>query len=184
MRLFAAVFSVPIMFLSTPAISGPLGVDFTTATPEALGCKQLPAERRYSCQTMPDQSWSLADYWLSVSRAGNICTISGNSAFVESGPDGAGLRAAMESLKDQIEDDYGEPQLVDRTYGNRLAEDGESWMAQLGAMKRIYFYGWSFDPPRDGVSDMVLIASSNGADQGALQLQVNTPAASECITLN
>lgn len=180
MKLFATL-GLSSILLAAPAFAAPFGVDFTSATPEALGCTALKREGRYSCETMPDQSWSLRDYDVTYSEARGICTIAGSSALLQSGPDGAEIRAAMEKLKDQIAQTYGQPELHDGAFSGEPLPDDKSWMAQVGEMDRQYYYTWTFDPPRDGISDIALIASSDGAASGAYQLQVNAPGAFECF---
>ncbi len=54
MKLFATL-GLSSILLAAPAFAAPIGVDFTTTTPEALGCKAQQMAGRYN---LPDRARS------------------------------------------------------------------------------------------------------------------------------
>ncbi|MFV0296226.1 MAG: hypothetical protein ACK5JT_08925 [Hyphomicrobiaceae bacterium] len=183
MKPWPATLALPVaVMLAAPAISMPFGVDFATATPEALDC--TAASRRanmYFCNTMPDQSLPMVEYQLVYSKTKGVCGIFGVSAVIQTGPDGASLKAAMDRLSDQLVQIYGAPERRDGGFdGNPLPGNG-NWMEQVSNFEREYSYSWSFDPPRDGIDLMVLSATGTSAKEGQFQLQLSAPNIADCM---
>lgn len=169
------------LLISGPAAAAPLGVDFTTATPDAIGCTARQVPGRYSCATMPDQSWAFGDYSMLYNKARGVCSISGSGPIIATGPDGAELRAALDAIRDQISAEYGAPELLDMSRSKKPLPEDKAWLAQIGDMDRMYSYSWTLDPPQNGVVSIFLRASSDGESDGAATLQVNAPDAMRCM---
>lgn len=169
------------LMIAAPAAAAPLGVDFTTATPESLDCAGLDLPGRYSCKTMPDDSWGFGDYNLLYNKQRGVCSIAGSGPVIETEPDGAKLLAAIDAMRDKISETYGQPKLLDMPMSKEAPPEGSGWLAQIGAMDRLYSYTWTLDPPQNGISEIFLRASSDGESKGAAMLQVNAPGAMGCM---
>ena len=179
MRLFATL-GLSSILLAAPAFAAPIGVDFTTTTPEALGCKAQQMAGRYTCRTEPDQSGSSTEYELRYSATRGICMISGIGPVVKSGQDGAAVKEMMGAFKDQLMQTYGEPELQDGGFDGSPLADGGNWLAQVNAAERLYMYSWDFEPPRDGIDAITLVAIATGADEGTYHLQMTAADVANC----
>lgn len=177
-----AVAFVLSVLIGSSAWSAPFGVDFQNATPEELKCTELRVPNRYSCDKFPDERWQLGDYAMIYRKDTGICSIAASSQTIHTEPSGEKLRAAVDALKDEIAEIYGEPEKFDGSRAGTQLSNSDQWTAELSEHNREYSYSWSFEDPVEGVRGIFLMALADSRDEGELQLQFNAPGAFECFS--
>lgn len=161
-----------ILLPVTWAYAGPFGLEKGMRL-DQLDVKAPMDSGTYQLNSVPKPHGEFEIYAASLSERTGVCRIAAVSHTVKNDRYGVQLRTKFESLKSQLDANYGASSLTDQLGANALYDEVGDWTMSLYKHERIYFAKWS--PPSEdmkkfGLNEIRLSINGLSNDDGMITI--------------
>lgn len=174
------------LFLATPVIAGPFGLDMGTSIEELNKTLDLTQKEPnfFQATTLPNGHPDMIRYNLIATPTEGLCKVAALTNFISTSEFGTELHARFDRFKESLTDKYGKPENEwDFVRSGSLWQESRYWMMGILKKDRILATSWTAkkSPLPDNLDNIMLQAKATDTDKGVILITYEFTNAKPCL---